>query len=847
MKLKILIGITILLLWNLSGSAQNLGVEIEGAVKIGNYTGDSTKANAGIIRWNGSDFEGWNGLNWRSLTSYILNNDNVILPDSALILPPVAFAPPSPLDHLRLTDGPLWSIDGNFINGNFNPSYYQIPYPRLGTTDNFPVVFITNNVERMRIRVDGDITINRSVYFNTDTLGTQTINNGPFTVTNISPTLLSGILTVDKRTLLNDKLEVFGPTKLNNTLFVDNKGLSTFPSEFKGAVKISDTTQSDGAIETGSAASPPINLTVNTSKGALVVDGGAGVGRNFNVGGDFAVQGSTAFGGAVSFYSPLSIKATEQSETIWVGDTITGALRVFGGTGIRGKLNVGNDFSIRQQPVTLPYNDPSDPMNVFNINATNGQVTIKNNLFPSTPDLVPVILPGINSTHDMNFDNYPLRIEGSNQGIAIKISGSRSNDNNFMSFWDENQMWGRIEGETIAEFANSPGYRLAKKGQAYTEFAAEVSEGFAIANTVIAALQLVKASLDFRICVGFGICVALPSIAGIAFAVIEVASAGTQLHFAQQALGRARELTTIFDTNKSMLEGVTYKSGAGDYAEYLLRAEFDEKISAGEVIGVIGGKVSKNTTNAERILVVSSKPIVLGNMPQPGEEEKYEKVAFMGQIPVKVFGKVSIGDYIIPSGNNDGVGIAIPPSEMKSQDVKNIIGVAWSESEITFGYNTVMVAVGLNRNDNNQEVSKLESQVNQQDIEINEMKKMLNDAFATVERIKNREEGSVSNSGRSTAQVFGTSGIHNERKYEIMEIGGGELVSWDITEADFDKAMVFLENLYRQHNLDYDNNIVFQQIKNDPNYKNQMFKSVKEKLIELYHDHQEKHHGLKKH
>ena len=88
---------------------------------------------------------------------------------------------------------------------------------------------------------------------------------------------------------------------------------------------------------------------------------------------------------------------------------------------------------------------------------------------------------------------------------------------------------------------------------------------------------------------------------------------------------------------------------------------------------------------------------------------------------------------------------------------------------------------------------------------------------------------------------------NNNRKYEIREIGGGELVSWEITEDDFDKAMVFLEDLYRKNNLDYENNIVFQQIKNDPNYKNQMFKSVKEKLIQRYLDHQEKYHGLEKH
>tara|TARA_Y100000385_G_scaffold278695_1_gene327356 strand:- start:513 stop:1016 length:504 start_codon:yes stop_codon:yes gene_type:complete len=167
----------------------------------------------------------------------------------------------------------------------------------------------------MRIREDGDFIINRSVFLNTEQPGGQTFNNGPFTVANMSPGLLTGILKVDKKALLKSSLEVFGSTKLNSTLLANNQSLNLFPSEFTGAVNISDNTQSQGAIEVGTYPDP-IELVVDASKGALVVDGGTGVAKNFNVGGDFAVRGSSAFGGPVSFYSPLSVKASEESNTL---------------------------------------------------------------------------------------------------------------------------------------------------------------------------------------------------------------------------------------------------------------------------------------------------------------------------------------------------------------------------------------------------------------------------------------------------------------------------------------------------------------------------------------------------
>jgi len=97
-------------------------------------------------------------------------------------------------------------------------------------------------------------------------------------------------------------------------------------------------------------------------------------------------------------------------------------------------------------------------------------------------------------------------------------------------------------------------------------------------------------------------------------------------------------------------------------------------------------------------MAISKNPIVLGNMQAADREKDYEKVAFMGQVPIRVVGKVAIGDYIIPSGNNDGMGIAVHPVEMKLGDYARIVGVAWQAAK-DGPLNIVNVAVGINTND----------------------------------------------------------------------------------------------------------------------------------------------------
>ena len=146
--------------------------------------------------------------------------------------------------------------------------------------------------------------------------------------------------------------------------------------------------------------------------------------------------------------------------------------------------------------------------------------------------------------------------------------------------------------------------------------------------------------------------------------------------------------------------GVAYESGSGDYAEWLERANHEEFISPGDVVGVIGGKISKQFMDADQFMVISTAPLLLGNMPEDKMEEAVsEKVAFMGQVPVKVLGEVSIGDYILPSGCGDGLAIAVHPENMLAKDYQRIIGVAWEEDQADQLVSLINTAIGINNND----------------------------------------------------------------------------------------------------------------------------------------------------
>lgn len=141
-------------------------------------------------------------------------------------------------------------------------------------------------------------------------------------------------------------------------------------------------------------------------------------------------------------------------------------------------------------------------------------------------------------------------------------------------------------------------------------------------------------------------------------------------------------------------EGVVYGSKGADYAEWLPKMNADDSFQLGQVVGVRDGKVTLDTEGAEQLMVISCKPCVLGNIPADGEESDYVKVAFMGQVPVVVRGRVNTGDYIIPSEYADGTAVAVTPEDIEVEHLDRIVGRAWSSSDSDV-YGMVNVVVGV--------------------------------------------------------------------------------------------------------------------------------------------------------
>ncbi|MFK7758283.1 MAG: hypothetical protein AB8B53_15235 [Flavobacteriales bacterium] len=404
--------------------------------------------------------------------------------------------------------------------------------------------------------------------------------------------------------------------------------------------------------------------------------------------------------GASTLNSTLNVAdATQLGSTLEVQDetTLSDNLYVGGQTTLDQTLTV-NGISVMNQSLsvlnqsaaylsgTLQVDDAATLGNSLQVDGTadfNNQVTIDS----------------FEEGGESSYGAYPLRVEGSSQGIAIKVNPNEPGSaNNFVSFFNGGGgIVGRIEGQTVAEFESSPEHLFQ-----LATFAAE---------SVTAGVNLGTAIAGVNVCPGLPIIVCPPSWSDIAMATANAALVVIK--------------TGLYIDHAYSNLGVTYGSGSADYAEYLEKINPNELISAGDVVGIVGGKITLDLSDASQILVVSTNPAVLGNMPLEGESTAVEKVAFMGQVPIKVYGEVSIGDYLIPSGNNDGIAVGISKERIDVDQYNDIIGIAWSASNPEQVISRVNVSIGLNSNDLASVVSSQQKELDAMRSEIETIKALL--------------------------------------------------------------------------------------------------------------------------
>ena len=357
---------------------------------------------------------------------------------------------------------------------------------------------------------------------------------------------------------------------------------------------------------------------------------------------------------------------------------------------IKGNLGIGvlpggDKVHIRTQDIT-PFKVDVDSTNRFQV-SSNGKVEIKSNLTGGSSS---------------SASSYPLYLHGINEGIAIRVNSSGAdNSNNFVSFWNDAGMQGRVEGQSLKDYLADP-LNIARD----LNVAAIATAGFI---AMAASDYIEPASI-------------ISYIAGLYYNI------------------------AIFGVQTLSELGVTYQSGSGDYAEWLERLDPNEQINPGDVVGLFNGKISKSTANADQLLCVSLSPIVLGNTPEKGKEPLFEKVAFLGQVPVKVFGKVNRGDYIIPSGLNDGSGIAVQPDMMTIDEYANVVGRSWGSSDVEQA-KYVNIAIGFDNNDivnilqlKNKQNQKMNGEIQIRNQKIEEVKNKLTNLYKDLKVMQDQYE-----------------------------------------------------------------------------------------------------------
>jgi Collagen triple helix repeat (20 copies) len=152
------------------------------------------------------------------------------------------------------------------------------------------------------------------------------------------------------------------------------------------------------------------------------------------------------------------------------------------------------------------------------------------------------------------------------------------------------------------------------------------------------------------------------------------------------------------DSSGNVYCDAAFNGGGADYAEWLERLDPNETILSGQVVGVRNGKITKDTRNAQQIMVLSTNPVLVGNNAQAEDDtrEGYSMVAFIGQAPIQVVGMVNAGDFLLASGNNDGTAVPVARRNLTPAMIGSIIGSAW-ESSSDAGIKSINSAIGIDQ------------------------------------------------------------------------------------------------------------------------------------------------------
>jgi hypothetical protein len=634
----------------------------------------------------------------------------------------------------------------NIMDGNSNSSLYISPAGNIG----IGMVVLPSTPPKFSVQGNGFYTGNLSIGTNNGntnasnrlsisggnsdfsgnvSIGQFTTNSSnKFTVNGGNSDFSGNVAIGQPTTNSSNKFTVTG----GNSDFTGNVGIGYSQTNFSNRLSVNGNSDIAGNLGIG-VPNPAFKLHVNgTGKltGNMVFDANVSTGGNLSVGqpntnnsNRFSVNGVSNFSSNVSIgQASANNRLTVSGKSDFSDNVSIGATS----TNNNNKFTViGNtDFS-----GNVGIN-VSNPINKLDVNVGASRLNIVSSNTATDPN-------------DIN--SYPLAITGSKQGIYIKVNSTNAvNSNNFINFSDNTKTVGCIEGETAGEAVTDPAWLTR-------ELFSAMFLGADIGATIADFVGLDDADRG-----------TFPDV---------IQAAGDALWFAWDY------------AEKVVKAGVSYTTGSADYAEWIERKDINEVIKPGDIIGVKNGKISKNTLNADHLMVISTAPAVLGNMPSQGLEKNYEKVAFMGQVQIKVEGKVSAGDFIVCSGYNDGIGLGIHPDQMKASDYANVVGLAWTDNAI--GSGRVNALVNVSHAKFNTVISQQKSEIASLNNKVESMEAFLKSKFPDYDGDSETDEqladvSNLSHLGKSAFNKDGSIDFNNKAVKEVALIDETGKIKFDL-------------------------------------------------------------------
>lgn len=525
----------------------------------------------------------------------------------------------------------------------------------------------------------GDMTVDGKAIFKDDFLVRgETIINNDLQVT--GNTVINGNADIMGTTFLRDDLTVNGVTNLNRELFVNN-GRNTVLS---GELEVGEQTTIGGGISVENEAT---------------IGGAATIGEDLSVGGDQTIAGDLSVDRTLTVLLPTTLN---DDLTVGGRTDLGGALTVDGFATIDDGISVGGDSDIDGELTTTGRVTIGAQLDVA------GKTTINDNLTVNAATSI---------NGDMKVDNGgittltgTLNVAGKtdinnsfnvNAGSPTLLSGTLQVVKNAV-FDDDVLIDGML---TVNNNLNLPNLVVSgPEGVAGDHIALFENTGGGNSDGVAIRINNSNLTSENRFMTFFG--------------------------SGSHTAGRIESFNAPTSLS-NMNHGVVYGSRGADYAEWLEKEDPYQTFKVGEVVGVRGGKISRNTDDADHVLTISMAPIVLGNMPDEDRKQDFEKVGFMGQVPALVKGKVAIGDYIVASGDHDGLAKAIPPNKISLNELPNVIGKSWTASA-TSETSLINVSVGLKSNEWVKVLESQESRIN----ELESKLKAFEDLSDTMKRLE---------------------------------------------------------------------------------------------------------------